>query len=216
MVADEGSFAIHQRTAGWYGFGLDHLISAVRGQKSRYQELKWPDYHHSEEIAYIDRLEHGGLMCLTSRQSTGKDHLHSTYIEIFLPGIPVDMSSIRRLCALTHNSTAILASVNENPVKTLTFRPKIEVEAEATIVSHSNGREWVSGVIVKNPFLKIGFPSGDNPPVRSPFTLLTKHDFIVCALPHWHGPGLMERYHLRYAEACWIEHIPGFYIACDW
>jgi hypothetical protein len=213
---DEGAFAIHQRSAGWFGFGAEHFISAVRSQAERYDGLNWESYHHSEELAYVDRLEEGGLMCLTSRQDTreGK-YLHSSRIEIFLPGVPLEASGIRRFCAFAGDARAQLAIVGENPVKTLRFRRGIQVEPVATIISNSQGKSFASGLVVKNPFAD-GVLSEDSS-VEEPFWLLPKNEFVFCALRSWHNPDvLMDRYDLVLAEGCWIEHFPVFYILCDW
>ncbi len=87
-TANDGSFAIHQQRVGWFGFGGDNFIEAIRSQQSRYAELNWERYHHSEELAYMDRIETGGVFGLSSRQSTGTKHdLHTTEIEVLLPGI---------------------------------------------------------------------------------------------------------------------------------
>jgi len=67
-LSGQGSFAIHQGHVGWFGFGFESFLSAVTDQKARYDELNWDSYHHSEELAYLDRSDNGGLMCLSSRQ----------------------------------------------------------------------------------------------------------------------------------------------------
>jgi hypothetical protein len=216
-LRDEGAFAIHQRSAGWFGFGAENFIAAVQNQADRYKELNWDSYHHSEELAYIDRLEDGGLMCLSSRHDTReRKYLHSSRIEIFLPGIPLDTSGIRRFCAFAGYPGARLEIVRESPIKKLRFRPRVQVEPVATIVSNSQGEDFASGIVVKNPFLGSAPPSEDST-IEEPFWLLSKNEYLFCALRSWHKPDVyMGRYDLVLAEGCWIEHVPVFYILCDW
>jgi hypothetical protein len=217
-LKDEGFFAIHQRDVGWFGFGLDNFVAAVRSLESRYAELNWASYHHSEELAYIDRIDAGGLMCLASRQSTsGGDHLHSSRVEILVPGIPVDLIGIRTLCRLTGNREANLENIRKNPVKRLRIPRDMQVEPVSTIVSSSGGQEYVSGLVVKNPFLGKPIPPGEARSLGDPFWLLSTNQYLVCALRNWHNTGiLMDHYKLCFVEGCWIEHVPAFYILCDW
>jgi len=217
-LAGEDSFAIHQRNAGWYGIGTEAFLSAVKNWESRYAELKWASYHHSEELAYFDRLEDGGLMCLTSRQRVGDEvYLHSSYIEVLFPGIPVDMSAIRRLCELVKNPDAKLENVDSNPVETLRFHPQVPVEAVGSIVSESDGAQFVSGLIVKNPFFGKQIPLREKPSRGEPLKFLSNNEYLLCSMKQWHVLGNQKvKYEIRYAEACWIEHIPVLHIACDW
>ncbi len=217
-LAGDESFAIHQGNAGWYGLGTEAFLSAVKNWESRYAELKWSSYHHSEELAYFDRLDDGGLVCLTSRQRVGEDvYLHSSYIEVFFPGTPVDMSAIRRLCELVKNPDAKLENVDSNPVETLRFHPRIRVEAVGTIVSESDGAKLVSGLIVKNPFFGKQVPFREKPSRGEPLKFLSNNEYLLCSMKQWHVLGNQQvKYEIRYAEACWIEHIPVLHIACDW
>jgi hypothetical protein len=214
----ESSFAIHQRNAGWFGFGLDNFMAAVRNQQARYAELNWDTYHHSEELAYVDRIDGGGLFCLTSRQSTSEGAgLHSSRIEIFLPGIPVDLGWVQSMCKLTGNPDANFENIGKNPVKRLRLPRSISLAPVAPIVSKVDGREYVSGLVVKNPFLGEPIPPGKDASLGDPFWLLCKNEYLFCALASWHNTGvLMNEYRLRQVEGCWIEHVPVFYILCDW
>ncbi len=217
-LSGQGSFAIHQGNVGWFGFGFQTFLSAVKEQKARYDELKWDSYHHSEELAYLDRLDNGGLLCISSRQGTGQgNHLHSSRVEIFFPGIPVDISSVRHLCKLTKNQEAQLEVVGENPLKTLGFHPGIKVEPVATIVSDSGGDRWASGLVVRNPFLNSAVPSGEEDSVAELQRMIPTSEFLFCALRNWHSPDtMMHRYELRSAEGCWVEHYYALHVVCDW
>jgi hypothetical protein len=217
-LSGQGSFAIHQGNVGWFGFGFQTFLSAAKEQKTRYDELKWNSYHHSEELAYLDSLDDGGLMCVSTRQGTGEgDHLHSTRVEIFSPGLPVDNSSIRHLCRVTKNPEAQWEIVRENPFKMLRFHPRVQVEPVATIVSDSDGRRWASGLVVRNPFLKSAVPSDEEDSVAELQRMIPSSEFLFCALRHWHNPNdRMDRYEICSAEGLWIARYYALHIVCDW
>jgi hypothetical protein len=217
-LANEGSFAIHQRDAGWFGFGAASFLTAVESRERRYRELGWDTYHHSEELGYLDRMQTGGIFSLSSRQSTGgTNHLHATEIELLMPGIPVEMDRIRRFCRLMRNPEAILENVGDYPVKKNGFRPETVVEPVAVIVSASNSERWASGLVVKNPFLNRKAPLAEPDSTKEPFWLLSKQELLFCALRNWHRPDvLMDRYELSLIEGGWIGNYPVFWILCDW
>ncbi len=218
-LANEGSFAIHQGAAGWFGFGVENFITAVEAQESRYAELKWDRYHHSEELGFVDRLERGGLFGLSLRQSTGGDkNLYTSEVEVLLPGLPVDMDGIKRFCDLTRRTEeATLEIVNEDPVKTQHFTPRVQAEPVATIVSDSSGQQWVSGLVIKNPFYRKAVRLAESTSLDQPFSRLREQELLLCALRSWHKvDDRLPRYELLFAEGCWIAHYATFWIVCDW
>ena len=217
-LENSGAFAIHQRDAGWFGFGPDQFLKAVKDQKTRYADLGWKNYHHSEELSYLDRISTGGLVCISSRQATHKEgYLHSSRIEILLPGLPVNMANIQKFCDFIHQPDVSFDVIRECPVKTLRFPRGIKLEPVATIVSTLRDQKFASGLIVKNPFFKQVFPKPSDTSRDDLFHLLSSYEFLFCALKQWHNPeDLMDYYELHFAEACWVEHVPSFYIACDW
>jgi Restriction endonuclease len=217
-LANDESFAIHQGSAGWYGFGAENFITAVESWKKRYHELRWDSYHHSEELAFFDRLQSGGMVCLTSRQRVGKDvYLHSTFLEVMTSGVPVDMSGLRRLCTSTQNLDARLETLLDKRVDKYRFHPRIPVDAVGRIVTSEQGMDYVSGLIVKNPFFDRTLPIQKFPSPNSPLQFLTNNEFLVCAMPQWHGANTpTPQYDLIAVEACWVENIPVLYVRCDW
>jgi hypothetical protein len=213
----DGSFAIHQRNAGWFGFGAENFLRAIESQPSRYSELGWKNYHHSEELAYVDRIGTGGLICFSSRQDTRGGGLHSSRAEMFMQGIPVEMSGIRKFCDFVRQSEASFEIVPKNPVKTLKLQSRIPVEPVATIISTSRDQEFTSGLVVKNPFLNQSLPTNKDSARDDLFWLLSKYELLFCALRKWHHPDeVINCYEIHSAEGCWIEHVPAFYILCDW
>jgi hypothetical protein len=217
-LAGDETFAIHQQSAGWYGFGAENFITAVKSWEQRYRELSWESYHHSEEIAFFDRLQFGGMVCLTSRQRVGKDiFLHSTFLEVLTSGVPVDITGLRRLCALTENMDARLETMLNKPVETYRFHPRIPIDAVGKIITSEPGQDYVSGLIVKNPFFDKPLPIEKFPSRNSPLAFLSNNELLMCAMPQWHiANALKYEYDLVAVEGCWIENLPALYVHCDW
>jgi hypothetical protein len=214
----DGSYAIHQRNAGWFGFGVANFLQAIKSQSSRYADLGWDSYHHSEEIGYVDRTQGGALVCISTRQDTrGEGYLHSSRMELILPGLPVNISGIQKFCEFVRQPDASFEIIRKSPVKVLGFERGIKLEPVAMIVSTSGDLEFASGLVVKNPFLNQPIPKPSKEVRDDLFYQLANQELLFCALRQWHTPNdLMDYYELQFAEACWIEHIPAFYIACDW
>jgi restriction endonuclease len=212
------SFAIHQRNAGWYGLGAESFLSSAKNWKRRYADLGWDSYHHSEEIAYFDRLTDGGLVCLTSRQRVGQQvYLHSSYLQVFFPGIPVDLSAVRRLCKITNNPDATLEHVQKNPVDQIQFHPRVLIKPIGTIVCETDDIPMVTGVIAKNPFFGKPVPTAEGTSLGHSLRFLSNNEHLLCSMAQWHPAGAEgHKYEIRYAEACWIGHIPVLHVACDW
>jgi hypothetical protein len=216
-LSGQGAFSIHQSGEGWFGFGLESFISAAGHQKIRYNELGWESYHHSEQLAYLDRIENGGLICVTSQQSTGTNYLHSTFLEIYFPGMPVDTSNVRQLCKITRDEDAHLELVGDSPLHTCRGPLRIKVQPVGTIVSNSHGASFVSGLVIKNPFLNDALPSVDDDECGRVLGWIRESQFLLCALRDWHNTvRLMDTYRLTSVEACWIERFCAFYLVCDW
>jgi hypothetical protein len=160
----------------------------------------------------------GGLVCISSRQDTrGEGYLHSSRMEMILPGLPVNISGIQKFCEFVRQPDASLEIIRENPVKVLGFERGIKLEPVAMIISNSGDQEFASGLVVKNPFLNQPIPKPPQEIRDDLFYQLSSQELLFCALRQWHTPNdLMDYYELHFAQACWIEHIPAFYIACDW
>ena len=217
-LTTDSSFSIHQREVGWFGFGRDSFLTAIEKRELRYRELNWDNYHHSEELGYVSRIENGGVFCLSSRQSTTEgNHIHTTEIEILLPGIPVDMDRIKAFCRLMHNPEARIESIREYPIKTHRFRPRVEVEPVGEILSDSHGRKWVSGLVVKNPFFGKRPPFAESNASEHIFRMLSNYEILFCTLGSWHHTGVrMDHYQLRFIEGGFLGNYPVFWIVCDW
>ena len=213
------SFAIHQRAAGWYGSGADNFVLAAKQWEQRYKQSDWPSYHHSESLAYFDRLEGGGLMGLTLQQRVGEgSFFHAGFVEVLTSGIPVNGAAVQRLCAKTSNSGARYEIVTDKPIQTYRFSPFVEIRPIGLVVDAREGG-LACGFIARNPFYQHGARAsfGGSDLTDSPIRFLSNTELISCRLKSWHGAVRpMDRYEIEHVEGCWIENIPVLYIACDW
>jgi hypothetical protein len=214
----ESSFAIHQQSAGWFGFGTENFVTAVEDRQARYQELNWNRYHHSEELGFVSPIKTGGMFCLSSRQSTASgNHIDTTEVEVLMPGIPVDMSNIKRFCRLMGSPDAIFETVQEYPVSTVAFHPGTKVEPIATIISTWKTEKWTSGFVARNPFRGKKPPFVERDKIDHVFWILRNHEFLFCTLRSWHpSDQLMDHYRLCFVEGGFLGHYPVFWIVCDW
>lgn len=185
-LSGQGSFSIHQSGEGWFGSGFESFFAAVCSQEKRYQELNWQTYHHSEELAYLDRTDSGGLVCVTSRQSTKESYLHSTHLEIYFPGLPVDLSNVRRLCEFTRNEEAHIELIKGNPVEEIQLRRPMQIKPVAAIVSNWHGDRSCSGLVVENPLHDRTIDSDGDDLIKISY-LIRDSQLWFCALRDWHN-----------------------------
>jgi len=155
-LSEHGTFAIRQSGRGWCGFGALDFIRAVRDWRRRYREVGLTTWHHSEELAYYDRVD-GGVLCLAARQRVGdRAFLHSGELELRVPGVPANTARLvdfsRALKSEGLRFDLVPASQTRTYVHIFKSRPK--VEPLARIVSTRLGRKSIRGFVVKNPFFK--------------------------------------------------------------
>jgi hypothetical protein len=133
-----------------------------------------------------------------------------------MPGVPVDLSGILRLCELTGNEGAKLVVLEGDSFDRHSFAPGIRVTPVSPIITCDEGQEYVCGLVVKNPFFgkAVPFRVGGT---ESALSFLSSSKILVCDLPQWHlAHSLMDHYRIQNVEARWIENVPALYVSCDW
>jgi hypothetical protein len=219
-LSNEGTFAIHQGTHAWYGFGINQFLTAIQSWKDRYEHAGLADYHHSEELAYFDSLN-GKLLAITARQRVGDSvFLHSSEIELHLPGIPIKPTGLQRLCDATHNQEAYLETVHDmKPDETRCEKHKTPVTAIAQITATIQEEETVvAGIVIKNPFYgenALVAPEGQQKYSALPH--LAASEFLICDLDQWHDTNdQVQQYFVRQVSAMWVGHMPLLDVMCTW
>jgi hypothetical protein len=222
-LTPHGSFAIHQSAHGWYGFGASKFVQAIRSWEERYHALGWESWHHSEELAYYDRVDGGGVLCLTARQRVGKRvFIHTADLEIRLPGIPLNTASLNELSAALRNGASrfhfVPAAQTKTYVHHLSSKPKITPVAR--LLSSRFGERSVAGYVIENPFY--GKTDLLATKMRTDFDdfflrLAANNRFLWLSLTDWIDDGdEIDRIDMFRLEAMWAGRIPVFWANGTW
>jgi hypothetical protein len=216
-LSASGTFAIHQRTHAWYGCGAKEFLLAVSDWKNRYEHADLKNAHHSEELSYFD-FSKGSLIAFSGRQRVADDFvfLHGSEIEVWLQGLPVDSKRLLEFCAFTGNDDAQFELTPYLSSKHFRLKSdKLVVQPIARLITKDKDLDWVSGVVVKNPFRR-----------RSPnhkeidqdlIKTLRRSEVLVCHLGQWHVAGdVVDRYFLTNVFSLWAGHIPVVNVMADW
>ncbi|WP_331732326.1 restriction endonuclease (plasmid) [Streptomyces sp. NBC_00015] len=181
---------IQQSGANWHGVGAREFVEAMRAWKKREESLE--DAHHTEQITYFDTCQGGGFYTLTAGIASHRSRaVYDCHLSFQLPGVPVDFQPIRHLfeqfdaAAFSHfrplNSPAV---VRHHPEQ------RVPLEVVGYVVSHSEldllecdeeSAEWVTGLVVRNPYRGEARHSSDEWPGR-----VSESELLVCALRSHH------------------------------
>lgn len=74
-------------------------------------------------------------------------------------------------------------------------------------------RQWVAGIVVKNPFLK-GSPSESA--LDEPWNALAESAALVCRLRSWHPMAQRRSYRLERIEWAWTSDALVVRVTADW
>jgi len=186
-----GTFSIRQREAGWYGLGSGNFLNEVSRYRQRYKGFKGA-IHHSEELAFFDELQNGGIFLLTARQSmTREGQIHSGEVVVRLPGLPSDMELYNRFLrsVTTYNSLF----TPERPIEGGHSRilPTIRIEPADVITlirSKELRHDGISGAVVRNPFF--GNPNKISKILKGDEALaFSEPEYLICRLDDWLDAG---------------------------
>ena len=217
-LSTHGSFAIHQKNVSWHGFGIQKFLKAIENWDRRYRDVSLNGPHHSEELVYFDHY-HTGFLILTSRLRVGsRVYLHTSDLEIRLPGTPIDLRPFQELCSATNNPQAYFNHLKSTGFYEVRIRKPVKVEAVAHIKSaNSVVGSAVSGLVIKNPYFKKRPKILSKESDDSPFFLIGSSEYLVCSLADWLDPGdVVDRYFLVRLEGTWTGNVPVFRPVCTW
>jgi hypothetical protein len=221
-ITPKGCWSIQQATRNWHGFGADALAETLRTWRRRYEGL---ETHHTEELCYTDECEDGFYSLVAQLSADSRRFAWRVGLSFQLRGIPLDTGPYRELGAHFGLSDPVY------------FRPRSEasriwgrpnrkcpvVKPVAFVVLLENllpgnpddDDEWVSGIVVENPFLE---PSGraKRHPKWVP-DMVTDSEYLVCALRSWHtldNPKAV--YELWAFESAWTSDALVVRAMADW
>jgi len=199
-----GAFGIRQQASGWYGLGSDNFLKEIARYPQRYKRYK-DDIHHSEELAFFDELNGGGIFLLTARQSlTIKGQIHSGELIIRLPGMPVNTEPYNQLMRSVAEYDALFTPEKPLHARHIRLSPKIRIEVSdvTTMIGSTELREGcVSGVVVKNPFFRN--PTKTSEILKGEELLaFAEPEYLICRLDHWLDAGDEVDYYILTGLEC--------------
>jgi hypothetical protein len=220
-LGGKGTFGIRQQDSGWFGLGSDHFLKQIARRSQRYRGYKG-HIHHSEELAYFDVLNNGGMFLLTGRQLMGKDsRIHSGEVIVRLPGIPVNAEPYNRFVRSLTPDNLVFAPEETVDGHNAVLIPPVKIELEDVVtdigskeIKHSGG--CVSGIVVKNPFF-------GNPKRIAKFTknkellAFSEPEHLICSLNDWLEVGdTVNHYTLTSLETVTIDGCILLRPRCTW
>jgi hypothetical protein len=189
-ATDSARWSIQQSSTNWHGMGASTFAEALQDWQERYKGIST---HHSEEFCYFDKCD-GGFYCLTAKVSAHEDRSASyTMLSFQLTGIPLDTESFKELIRIFDvGCTCYFRPMNRRSVKRKWNLPEpyqVPLEPVAFIVERDDvfgdGREWVRGLVVKNPFYMPSSTLAE----RKPHWLhphVFDSELLICDLRSWH------------------------------
>jgi len=216
-----GTFGIRQQAAGWYGLGSDCFLKEIARLSERYERYEGHT-HHSEELAFFDELNSGGLFLLSARQSlTRKQWIHSGEVIVRLSGVPVNGEPYKKFIRSITSDNLVFSP--EQPLTrhhtTLNSSTRVELKDVITSIgSKALDREagCVSGVVVGNPFFhnsaKIAALSKDKE-----LLAYSEPEYLICTLDDWLDEGdEVDHYVLTALEMVVLGGAVLLHPRCTW
>ena len=159
-----GSFTVQQRNGMWIGEGLSTFYDTLRNQQERYKAL--PDdfelqTHHSEAALFVSTAPSGAAtatrgpsaLTITAQPAIAQDSIRQFRIAFTTSGVPIDPQEFDAfgdriamdLSYGQHRDPSRIEIPRNSGVR-------LEIEPVKRITEFSRGKEWVTGLIVENPF----------------------------------------------------------------
>ena len=216
-----GAFGIRQRSAGWYGLGSDCFLKEIALLDQRYEHYKGHT-HHSEELAFFDELNGGGLFLLSARQSLTRKHwIHSGEIIVRLPGVPANPEPYNKFVRSITSDNLVFSPEQPLRRKHTELRSSVRIELQDVITSIGSKelkREegCVSGVVLKNPFFRnparIAELSNDKE-----LLAYSEPEYLICTLDDWLDEGdEVDYYVLTALETVALGEAVLLHPSCTW
>jgi hypothetical protein len=211
----ESAWSIQQIEANWHGAGAKSFAEVLSDWRGRYEGLT--KVHHTEEFCFFDVCE-GGFFTLTGQ--IGADDRRQVWhlnVSFQLSGVPLDQGPLLQLCRLLDPpGVPLFRPRGESSVKdehlSLRDRPRLEVLASVVQFDESDPDEpeWVTGLVVVNPYLGRRHPSWWPP-------ALGDLEVLQCDLRSWHPLGVEKRtYRLWSCSWAWTSDAIVVRPRADW
>jgi hypothetical protein len=221
-VTHKGHWSIQQAAANWHGFGIEAFVEGVLSWEKRYKNVE--RLHHTEQVIYQDTCV-DGFYVLAADISASEDRAISySEIALQLHGVPLDTAPFVDLCDLLdvdfpqYFRPRNKASVVQHGVRRgeVPVSPLAWVVEEDELEEDPDERDWVTGVVVENPFRGRGTTSARGAPDWWPGHLLDS-EMLICALRSWHPLGRRgSSYALQRCELVEMPEALLVRLVADW
>jgi hypothetical protein len=191
----DARWSIQQARTNWHGMGAGAFVEVLPAWKKRYNRRK--SLHHSEELCYVDSCD-GGFYTLTANVAAhDQRELHFARLSFQLIGTPLDTSPLRELCETFDVREQVYFRPRSSGSVTrvrVTHDLHLPVSPLALLVEggdvdrddgddDANGREFVSGLVIPNPFRSKHTPWSGTHDLPN---MVTDSEYLVCAMAEWH------------------------------
>jgi hypothetical protein len=209
-----------QAHVNWHGLGARAFAEELPRWRQR---SRTSNAHHTEEVCYLDRCS-GGFYTLTADLAAHRTRRASAISLSFqLEGVPLDHGHLLQLArSLGVHAGLYFRSRGDKSVSRKFFgyrnlRALTPVGYVARVDSYgpSSGEEWVTGVVVLNPFHKDAPNLPEAPPAD--IELIRDSEYLLCDLVHHHPlEGWRCEYKLRGFEHAWTSDAMVCRPLVDW
>lgn len=222
-LTDQASWSIQQATTNWHGLGARTLVEALQGWRERYGSL---DTHHdSEELCYFDTFDDGWYTLTVAISADESRIIRHADFSFQLVGIPLDQKPLHELCERIDALSPVSfrpknkKSVSRGRPRQAGKLPVVHPIAYVIETSDSDipgDKEWITGIVIENPFLTSSNLSRNEIPGWVP-NMLSHSQYLICRLSSWHtADDLKALYKLREIESSWSSDALVVRPVADW
>jgi Holliday junction resolvase len=219
-ATSDARWSIQQATRNWHGLGCAAFADELPHWRRR---ANIPQAHHSEEICYLDRCD-GGFYTLTAKLAAHTSR-QATFVHLSfqLQGIPLDTAPLLELCRSVgaHDGLYFRTRAEESVTRRRLadqYRVTTQPINHLVMASHMPDdpiHEWVTGVVIANPFHGSTGDYLDGPPGR--LDGLRDSEQLICALRDHHpNDGRRRDYRLSVFEYAQTSDVTVCRPIADW
>ena len=212
-LSDNGHWNIQQAERNWHGIGITSLVTNIINWRDRYSELQI--IHHTEEVSYQDSCRGGFFTFTTDISASERRRVSDCNLSFRLIGIPVELAPFQQIDRILRGELPLY------------FRPQTERSVEGhglydlnravvlhgLVVERDMGEQWVSGIIVSNPFADWE----SNEELRWLPRNVADSDLLICSLRQWHTLDQpIDSYRFERCEWAWTSDALVFRAIANW
>jgi hypothetical protein len=215
-VTAKGQWALEQAGLTWHGFGARSLVRALKERRDRYASLERP--HHTEVLCYHDFCDLGFYTIKADIEVGNRvARISSCDASFQLSGVPMDTRPFQQINSrFGVTQETYFRPRSQDSIEGGFVHLRVPLRPAAKIVHHdprerAGEREWVVGLVVKNPLKgKHGLKTDTEP------QLLHGAENWICRLGSWHFLHHRPSYRLRQMQWAWTSDVLVISPSADW